>query len=46
MTIPNDSIDLEKECGACGSSIVVYFDKMYNGTRGRCPKCNNNFPLE
>lgn len=46
MTINADSIDMEKECGACGHQIKIYFDKTYKGTRGRCPKCDNNFPLE
>jgi len=46
MTFPADSIDLEKECGACGNPIVIYYDKTYNGMRGRCTNCDNNFPLE
>ena len=46
MTSPTDSIDLEKQCGACGNPIIIYYDKTYNGTRGRCPNCDNNFPLD
>ena len=42
----SDNTDVEKNCGACGNKIVEYFDKKYNGRRGMCPICNNNFPLE
>ena len=41
-----DKIDIERECGVCGNKITEYFDKTYNGKRGICSKCNNNFPLE
>ena len=41
-----DSSDIEKNCGVCGNKIIEYFDKTYNGKRGLCPNCNNNFPLE
>lgn len=33
-------------CWFCGVDIVVYYHKGYRGTRGRCPKCGVDFPLE
>lgn len=46
MTYFKETVDIEKECGVCGSDLIDYFDETYNGNRARCPNCNNNFPLE
>ncbi|MFQ5781614.1 MAG: hypothetical protein ACE5GR_01000 [Nitrosopumilus sp.] len=33
-------------CNHCDGEITEYFDERYNGTRGRCPVCETDFPLE
>ena len=33
-------------CIHCEEVIVVYYHYGYKGTRGRCPKCDAEFPLE
>ncbi|MCA9812739.1 MAG: hypothetical protein KC483_07740 [Nitrosarchaeum sp.] len=34
------------ECYVCGTEIMPYYHKGYKGERGRCKKCNSDFPLE
>ena len=36
----------EIECLLCKGIIVVYYHYGYRGTRGRCPVCGVEFPLE
>jgi hypothetical protein len=33
-------------CHCCDSVIISYFNENYGGLRGKCPSCNNEFPLE
>ena len=33
-------------CIHCSVEITEYFHKGYKGTRGKCPECGADFPLE
>ena len=33
-------------CTNCNERINEYYDEGYKGTRGKCPRCGVDFPLE
>ena len=33
-------------CDNCKEVIMEYYDEQYGGTRGKCTRCEVNFPLE
>lgn len=33
-------------CTICYSKIIIYFNEKYAGNRGKCPKCETDFPLD
>jgi len=33
-------------CNNCNTEITEYYDEHYKGTRGKCPRCGIDFPLE
>lgn len=33
-------------CDHCSAEITEYYNKEYNGNRGRCPRCGVDFPLD
>ena len=33
-------------CYHCNEEIIIYYEKKYNGHRGKCVKCMINFPLD
>ena len=38
--------DEEVICWDCECEILIYYSPSYSGRRGRCPKCEIDFPLE
>lgn len=34
------------KCEHCGSTIKPYYNESYRGTRGKCPSCGVEFPLD
>ena len=46
-----DSTKIEKKsekilCINCNVEIIEYYNEKYNGSRGKCPICKTDFPLD